>query len=449
MKQTKTKKMNRMLALLLAVVMMVLAVPAMQASATARSADEAINWVKSKAGQGLDMDGAYGAQCVDLILAYYDYLGVSRSSGNGADYAWNALPSGWQRLPGVQPQKGDILVYSGNSSNPYGHVAIYESDRSHYHQNFNSHSYVEKVTYMYNGLSNPYWGVIRPNWSVPPTNNPFASTWVSRCTDNDARIEATLNALYYCTSIGFYYGTSTSYMTKYTEPKNENVKNIWYDMISECGIRLTHATTYYYKFYIVTGGKEYQSDVKSFTTGGSHSYTTSTVTKAATCVSTGTRKLTCACGAAKTETIPVNASNHVNTKNVAATNSTCTTKGYTAGVYCNDCKKYISGHQEKALAGHTITIINKKDATYDAQGYTGDEYCTVCKQTIRAGAATPKLEKPAQPDTPAQTQPQPQTQQPQQQESRCRWCGGNHDGFFGWFIRIFHNLFAAIFGAKY
>ncbi len=29
--------------------------------------DEAINWVKSQVGNSIDADGAYGAQCVDLI----------------------------------------------------------------------------------------------------------------------------------------------------------------------------------------------------------------------------------------------------------------------------------------------------------------------------------------------------------------------------------------------
>lgn len=133
--------------------------------ATVRTQAEAVAWVKSQVGQYIDVDGAYGAQCVDLIMAYYEYLGVSRVSGNGADYATNALPSGWSRVQGGTPQPGDILVYSANSSNPYGHVAIYESTYSTYHQNFNSHSYVEKVTYAYNGLTNAYWGYIRPNWS--------------------------------------------------------------------------------------------------------------------------------------------------------------------------------------------------------------------------------------------------------------------------------------------
>lgn len=41
--------------------------------------------------------------------------------------------------------------------------------------------------------------------------------------------------------------------------------------------------------------------------------------------------------------------NHVNTVDVPESDSTETEHGYTAGVYCNDCKQYISGHEEKPL----------------------------------------------------------------------------------------------------
>ena len=100
-----------------------------------------------------------------LIKAYYSYLGQTSPGGNGADYSWNQLPAGWQRLQNAQPQKGDILVYSGNAANPYGHVAIYESDKSTWHQNY---AYQRKVVHVtnvrYNGFDNPYWGVIRPDF---------------------------------------------------------------------------------------------------------------------------------------------------------------------------------------------------------------------------------------------------------------------------------------------
>lgn len=131
----------------------------------AATQQEALQWVKSKVGQSIDADGTAGAQCVDLILAYYDYLGVPRASGNAIAYSGNALPAGWSRFKDATPQPGDILVYTGGDNN-YGHVAIFESAYSTYHQNF-SGAYVEHVTGIaYNGFTTPYWGIIRPNFNT-------------------------------------------------------------------------------------------------------------------------------------------------------------------------------------------------------------------------------------------------------------------------------------------
>ena len=44
---------------------------------------------------------------------------------------------------------------------------------------------------------------------------------------------------------------------------------------------------------------------------------------------------------------------HTNTTDVAAVAATCIESGYTAGVYCNDCETYISGHEVVAATGHS------------------------------------------------------------------------------------------------
>ena len=152
---------RRVLCLILAVIMVACLLPtAAFASTNGKTADDAINWVKSLEGQPVG-----SGECVALIKDYYSYLGQTSPGGNGADYSWNQLPAGWQRLQNAQPQKGDILVYSGNGENPYGHVAIYESDYSTWHQNFASQRKVVHVTNIrYNGFTNPYWGVIRPDF---------------------------------------------------------------------------------------------------------------------------------------------------------------------------------------------------------------------------------------------------------------------------------------------
>ncbi len=67
---------------------------------------------------------------------------------------------------------------------------------------------------------------------------------------------------------------------------------------------------------------------------------------------------------------------HSSTTNVAATAATCTTAGYTAGVYCNSCGTYVSGHSSVAATGHdyeTTTVA----PTSSSQGYDYHE-CANC-----------------------------------------------------------------------
>lgn len=86
---------------------------------------EAVAWAKAQSGKKLDYDGVYGAQCVDLIKYYYQYLGATVLGGNAITYADNKLPEGWSRISfnanvkDVQP--GDIAVWTGTAT---GHVAI-------------------------------------------------------------------------------------------------------------------------------------------------------------------------------------------------------------------------------------------------------------------------------------------------------------------------------------
>ena len=135
--------------------------------ATSYSSDDAIAWLQEQEGRSIDYDGYYGAQCVDLIMAYYKYLIGYNVGGNGDDYATNTLPSGWTRTKNGQPQKGDILVYAGGTG--AGHVAIYESDNVTWHQNYGG-QYVRRVTNKHytsfvalDGAT--YWGCIHPNFN--------------------------------------------------------------------------------------------------------------------------------------------------------------------------------------------------------------------------------------------------------------------------------------------
>lgn len=123
--------------------------------------NDAMNYIASLEGKAMDFDNYAGAQCVDLIKYYYNYLGVPNyAKGNGKDYATNSLPPGWQRIKGAVPQRGDILVYTSGGGG-YGHVAIAESISVSWHQNFNG-KYVRKISGNYKTIHVGYWGVIRP-----------------------------------------------------------------------------------------------------------------------------------------------------------------------------------------------------------------------------------------------------------------------------------------------
>ena len=136
-----------------------------QAWATTMTADEAIAWAKSKEGLSVGVDdGSHYYQCIEFIRAYYEALGASPVSGSGADYAWNTLPDPeWTRIEGGTPQKGDILVYSGDP----GHVAIYESDNSIWDQDGNQYDGCVKHEEKYYLTYTPgYWGCIHPNFKT-------------------------------------------------------------------------------------------------------------------------------------------------------------------------------------------------------------------------------------------------------------------------------------------
>lgn len=70
MKQ-KSKKIKWILCAICAFVFLTCSPLRAEASTGGKSADDAINWVKSQVGKGLDYDGVYGNQCVDLICYYY------------------------------------------------------------------------------------------------------------------------------------------------------------------------------------------------------------------------------------------------------------------------------------------------------------------------------------------------------------------------------------------
>ena len=176
------EKQRKIMGLIISFVMIITIMPQTIWASDAGTREDAVKWAYAQEGKFLDYDKVYGAQCVDLVHYYYAYFGkASYATGNGCDFVNNKLPDGWTRIkntPDFVPQPGDIAVW-GKELSQYGHVAIILSADAHsfvsMDQNWPRGSACKKVTHNYN----KFWGVIRPNFSEPPSNPPtYSNFWV-------------------------------------------------------------------------------------------------------------------------------------------------------------------------------------------------------------------------------------------------------------------------------
>ena len=353
------KRIKKTLCLLLLVfsVMLVLPVTA-NASTNGHTQQEALAWVRAQVGKGLDYDGYPPddkIQCVDLIKYYYDFLGCANYAvGHGYQYATNTLPSGWSRYKGVQPQPGDILVYSGTTRYPYGHVAIYESDYVTYHQNLSGVKKVVRYTGYYNGLANPYWGVIRPDFTAAPVQATWQGPSVSGITKTNAVVSGRVDfsQTLQTTAAGLrLYDNDGSLLASY-KPDATNYSSTYvtfnFNINTELNYTLVSGKTYKVQFYTVSGSKEYKSPITAFTTEHTHSFT-STVCKP-TCTEQGYTKYNCACGYSYTAGY-VDALGH-NVVTDARVEPTCTNDGLTEGSHCDRCNTVFVEQETIYALGH-------------------------------------------------------------------------------------------------
>lgn len=90
-------------------------------------------------GKGLDYDGLYGNQCVDLIEYYLqDVFGMGPFYANAKDWYYNFggnLAKRFERITNNPnnynqvPKHGDIIIWNGSlpGSGGYGHIAIFDA----------------------------------------------------------------------------------------------------------------------------------------------------------------------------------------------------------------------------------------------------------------------------------------------------------------------------------
>ena len=130
-------------------------------------------WVKENLGKGIDYDGTYGVQCVDLAKHYIkNVLGVTpQSIGNAIEYynkrkTSEYLTKNFKWIDNTAefiPKKGDLCVFTSKSGNGHISVATGEGTTSYfysYDQNFPKakHEPMAKIKHSYTS----FLGVLRP-----------------------------------------------------------------------------------------------------------------------------------------------------------------------------------------------------------------------------------------------------------------------------------------------
>lgn len=251
--------------------------------AKAATQNDAVAWATAQIGKGLDYDGEYGKQCVDLIKYYYNYFGVAGyATGNANAYITNALPPGWTRVYGNY-QPGDIAVWKVNHScgtcntNSFGHVGIITSADSvgfnAVNQNFNSQAYCTQNWFNISALA----CAIRPSFSTPAPAKPnvsFADYNQNGVWDTNAEVYIKIMnpGRANVSAVGCYlYNANGTLLKSYSESCSYTTSYVNYNcnFNNDMKYTLTAGTTYKFVLYAIVGGNEYRDITRSFTTTGS------------------------------------------------------------------------------------------------------------------------------------------------------------------------------------
>ena len=147
-----------------------------------KTKSQAKTWLNSKIGTGTDWDGVYGFQCMDLAVAYMNYVtdGKVTMWGNAKDAIQNKFGDTatiYKNTPSFKPQYGDIAVWTIGNFSTYGHIGIvvdgnpnndlqtFKSlDQNWYGGGLTKTELAQIITHNYDGVTH----FIRPNFKAEP-----------------------------------------------------------------------------------------------------------------------------------------------------------------------------------------------------------------------------------------------------------------------------------------
>ena len=133
-------------------------------------------------GKGVDWDGYYGFQCVDLYRQYVkEVVGCPQSPGvTGAADIWDTyLKEYFDRIantPEGVPTKGDIVIWSKNAGGGFGHVGIASVGDTNTFTSFDQNWPVGSVCHFQPHNYTNVLGWLRPKAQIVPTPGPCEIT---------------------------------------------------------------------------------------------------------------------------------------------------------------------------------------------------------------------------------------------------------------------------------
>lgn len=123
-------------------------------------------------GKGIDFDGAYGFQCMDLAHKYaVDVVGKDIPSAPAAKDVWDRATTGYTKIantPDGVPQQGDIVIW-GTAVGPYGHIAVFHTGDANSFVSFDQNWPVNSLCHLQNHNYKGVLGWLRPKPVVVPT----------------------------------------------------------------------------------------------------------------------------------------------------------------------------------------------------------------------------------------------------------------------------------------
>ena len=209
---------------------------------------------------------------------------------------------------------------------------------------------------------------------------PFCNVYADNITETSAILHGQFGAISVpFASAGIYFGTTTTNMKKITDSEaygfeyaGNNIESLFFETSKYCG-QLQKSVTYYYQIWIVNSGKEYKSDIFSFTTKGcEHSYDNACDTSCNVCGYTRT------ISHSYQTTWSQNSSKHWHACSICGAK-----KDEASHSYDNACDTSCN------VCGYTRTVSHSYQTTWSKDGSKHWHACSICGAKKDEASHTP------------------------------------------------------------